>query len=471
MTAANSLAHPLHQISAVETARAIREGRLSAVEVATAALARIAEVDKAVNAFTDVTAERALAEASEVDRVRRAGGTLPPLAGVPYAVKNLFDLQGVTTLAGSKVLRTQPPASADAELVRRMRAAGAVCLGALNMDEFAYGFTTENSHAGPCRNPHDSLRSAGGSSGGSAAAVAAGMVPLSLGSDTNGSIRVPSSLCGVFGLKPTFGRLPRTGSFPFVTSLDHLGPFARSAQDLALAYDICQGPDPADHACAQRPPESTLDQLPKGIGGLRIARLAGYFDEHATPVARDASRSVAAALGGTAEVNLQDAAIARAAAFAISAAEGGALHLPRLRTHYADYEPLSRDRFVAGALSPAAWYLKAQRFRTVFRAHVLQLFEKHDILIAPATPCPALPLGAEWLDIDGRRFPARPSMGLMTQPISFIGLPVAAVPLPQSDGLPIGVQIIAAPWREDLALRVAAWLEEAGLARAPVAQI
>jgi amidase/aspartyl-tRNA(Asn)/glutamyl-tRNA(Gln) amidotransferase subunit A len=461
---------PAYRLSAAQIARAVGDGTLSAVEATRAALARIAATDGVVNAFTEITEARALAEAEAIDSLRKSGAALPPLAGVPYAVKNLFDLQGVTTLAGSKVLRDNPPAAQDAMLVQRLKQAGAICVGALNMDEFAYGFTTENSHAGPCRNPHDTSRIAGGSSGGSGAAVAAGMVPLTLGSDTNGSIRVPSSLCGVFGLKPTFGRLPRSGSFPFAHSLDHLGPFARSVHDLALAYDICQGPDPADHHCAQKPAQPVLPEISKGIAGLRIARLAGYFDEHATPVALAASRSVVAALGGAPDVELANATVARAAAFAISASEGGALHLAALRERYADYEPLSRDRFLTGALLPAAWYLKAQRYRSMFRQQALQLFERYDILIAPATPCQAPAIGTEWIEINGKRFPARPSMGLLTQPISFIGVPVVAAPLPQPGGLPIAVQIIAAPWREDLALRVAAWLEQGGVAAAPVAE-
>jgi amidase/aspartyl-tRNA(Asn)/glutamyl-tRNA(Gln) amidotransferase subunit A len=350
-----------------------------------------------------------------------------------------------------------------------MKQAGAICIGALNMDEFAYGFTTENSHAGPTRNPHDRNRISGGSSGGSAAAVAAGMVPIALGSDTNGSIRVPSSLCGTFGLKPTFGRLPRTGSFPFVASLDHLGPFARTTEDLALAYDACQGADAGDRACAQRPLEPTLAQLFRGVDGLRVARLAGYFDEHAGDVAQQASRKVAQALGAAAELALPDVAIARAAAFAITSSEGGALHLPTIRHGYNDCEPLSRDRFVAGALMPAAWYMKAQRFRSEFRKNMQRIFQDHDLLVAPATPCQAPMIGTEWLDLNGKRFPSRPSMGLLTQPISFIGLPVVVVPVPQAGGLPIGVQLIAAPWREDLALRAAAYLEKAGVAKAPVA--
>jgi hypothetical protein len=177
-------------------------------------LARIRATDARVNAFTAVLAERALAQAAAVD----ASAADLPLRGMPFAVKNLFDLQGLTTLAGSKIERNAAPATRDAVLVRRLEAAGAVCVGALNMDEYAYGFTTENSHEGPTHNPHDLSRISGGSSGGSAAAVAAGHVPLTLGSDTNGSIRVPASLCGVFGLKPTYGRLARTGSYPFVTA-------------------------------------------------------------------------------------------------------------------------------------------------------------------------------------------------------------------------------------------------------------
>ncbi|HEY1092778.1 MAG TPA: amidase family protein, partial [Burkholderiaceae bacterium] len=191
-------------------------------------IARVEAGNGRVNAFTDFTFTRARAEADAIDARRARGEALPPLAGVPYAVKNLFDIDGVVTRAGSRINRDHAPATEDAFLVQRMRAAGAVLLGGLNMDEYAYGFTTENSHDGPCHNPHDLARTAGGSSGGCGAAIAAGMVPLTLGSDTNGSIRVPSSLCGVWGLKPTFGRLSRRGSYPFVHSLDHLGPFADS---------------------------------------------------------------------------------------------------------------------------------------------------------------------------------------------------------------------------------------------------
>ncbi|HTP60707.1 MAG TPA: amidase family protein, partial [Burkholderiales bacterium] len=195
------------------------------------ALAAIKERDGAINAFTAVLPERALA------KEKTAAGVLK---GIPFAVKNLFDVKGLSTLAGSKINRDLPPAARDSPLIERLEAAGAVLVGTLNMDEYAYGFSTENTHYGPTRNPHNLDHVAGGSSGGSAAAVAAGMVPLALGSDTNGSIRVPSSFCGVWGLKPTFGRLTRDGSFPFVNSLDHLGPFADSVDLLAASYDVMQ---------------------------------------------------------------------------------------------------------------------------------------------------------------------------------------------------------------------------------------
>jgi AtzE family amidohydrolase len=300
--------------------------------------------------------------------------------------------------------------------------------------------------------------------------VAAGLVPIALASDTNGSIRVPASLCGVFGLKPTFGRLSRGGSHPFVASLDHLGPLAGSVGDLALAYDALQGPDPRDPACAQRPPAPVLAGLYDGIEGLRIARLAGYFDDHAGPEARWASHAAAQILAATEEVELEGAAEARAAAYLITASESGALYLDALRERAEEFEPLSRERLTAGALVPAAWYLRAQRYREWFRRRTLALFERYDLLIAPATPVTAPLLGQETIRIGERNLPTRPNLGLLTQPISCIGLPVAVAPLWPEGGLPIGVQLIAAPWREDLCLRAARALEHAGLASSHIVQ-
>ena len=461
----------LHALGALAAAARVKSGAVSAVALAEAALARIAALDGRINAFTCVTGERALAEAAAVDAARAAGKPLPPLAGVPYAVKNLFDIEGITTLAGSKINRDLPPAPRDCTLVAQMQAAGAVLLGALNMDEYAFGFTTENTHYGPTCNPHDLTRIAGGSSGGSAAAVAAGMVPLTLGTDTNGSIRVPSSLCGIFGLKPTYGRLSRRGSYPFTGSFDHVGPFARSALDLAAAYDALQcldALDPAQSATAIEPVSSTLDG---GIDGLRIALAGDYFETNASLPALAARDAVAQALGATRRVTLPEAQRARAAAFVITAVEGSQLHLADLRSRPNDFEPLIRDRFIANALAPAAWYVQAQRFRSWFYVNVMRVFEHTDIILAAATPVAATPIGAETFDLNGLAVPARPSMGLLTQPLSFIGLPIVTVPLHRAGRMPIGVQVIARPWHEADALRVAAWLEGQGVVQAPLAQL
>ncbi len=261
--------------SAVEIAAAVAAGRASAREVVTATLTRVEALNPKLGAFTDVLAARALQRADALDATRARGEALGPLAGVPFAVKNLFDIAGLPTRAGSKINRDRAPATEDATLIERLEDAGAILVGALNMGEYAYDFTGENAHYGPSHNPHDLSCMTGGSSGGSGAAVGGGLVPLALGSDTNGSIRVPSSLCGVFGLKPTYGRLSRAKTFPFVDSFDHLGPFARSVADLAASYDAMQGRDRADPAQSFRPRQPTFDGLDRSLKGLGIARLGG----------------------------------------------------------------------------------------------------------------------------------------------------------------------------------------------------
>ena len=385
---------------------------------------------------------------------------------MPFAVKNLFDVKGLSTRAGSKINRDLKPAPRDATLIERMEAAGAVLVGALNMGEYAYDFTGENVHDGPSRNPHDPSRMTGGSSGGSGSAVGGALVPIALGSDTNGSIRVPSSFCGIFGLKPTYGRLSRARSFPFVASLDHLGPFARSVRDLALAYDAMQGPDADDAACTARAVEPATPVLAENIAGLRIALAGGYFQKNLFPEAIEAVAHVAKALGVTRTVDIPEAARARAAAYVITTTEGASLHLDRLRKRPGDFDPAVRDRLIAGAMVPAALVDRAQKFRRWYRAQLLEIFKSVDVLIAPATPCVAPKIGQVNFTLDGVEMPVRANIGLHTQPISFIGLPVVAVPVPLQP-MPIGVQIIAAPWREDIALRVAYALERMGAVAAP----
>lgn len=445
---------------------ALTRGELSARDIARQTLADIERHNPTLNAWTHITRDRMLGEADRLDARRKSGLPLPPLAAIPYAVKNLFDVAGQTTLAGASLFSDRLAATVDAWAVRRLADAGALLSGMLNMDAYAYGFTTENSHYGATKNPHDLRRIAGGSSGGSAAAVAAGLVNFSLGSDTNGSIRVPASLCGIFGLKPTFGRLSRSGSQPFVASLDHIGPFARSTEDLAWVYDALQGRDPQDGFQADKALHPVFNQLERGADGLRVGVLDGYFHTWCSENARTAVATVARALNAQDNVTLPDAELARNAAFLITASEGGNLYLPALRSQPERFEPLSRERLLAGAMIPAAWYVQAQRFRRRFQQQTLPLFEQFDVLIAPATPDSATLIGQETLRINDTDLPIRASMGMLTQPISFLGLPVTTVPLRTPEGLPIGVQLIAAPFKEDACLRAAWALEQMGITTA-----
>lgn len=448
---------------AVSIAAAVREGRVSAVEVTEAALAKIAARNNQLNCFTAVTADTALADAVRIDREIAAGNNPGVLAGVPFAVKNLFDIAGIITLAGSKINAENPPATQDATAVAKLKQAGGVLVGALNMDEYAYGFVTENSHYGATRNPHDLQRVAGGSSGGSAAAVAAGLVPVTLGSDTNGSIRVPAALCGVLGLKPTYGRLSRAGVALFSSSFDHIGPFARSVRDIATIFDVLQGEDAQDPVCTKRPPEPCLPQINQDISGIRIAIADDYFVKGATPEALAAVETVARALDVNEYVTIPEADRARAAAFVITATEGANLHLEKLRSRPQDFDPATRDRFLAGALIPSSWYLQAQRFRRWYRDRVREIFQNIDIILAPTTPISAPLIGQQTMILDGEEILVRPHLGLFTQPLSFIGLPVLSVPIQLPNSLPLGVQLIAAPYNEALILRVAAVLESQGV--------
>ena len=457
----------LHEMSISAIQQALSAGELSAHEIARQTLEAIARVNPQINAWTAVTEARMLAEAANIDTLRREKRPLPPLAGVPYAVKNLFDVAGHTTLAGAELFSQRPAAATDSFAVRQLRSAGGLLTGMVNMDAYAYGFTTENSHYGATHNPHDLTRIAGGS----AAAVAAGLVHFSLGTDTNGSIRVPASLCGIYGLKPTFGRLSRSGSHPFVASLDHIGPFARRVCDLASVYDALQGRDTRDGFQAERSREETRPLLERGLDGLRCAVLGGYFTTWCDTEARDAVARVAKALDVQEELQFPDAGLARSAAFITSASEGGNQYLPALRREPERFEPHSRERLLAGAMIPSAWYIQAQRFRAQARQAFNALFEQADVLIAPATPRSATRIGEQTMEINGQPLPIRASMGMLTQPISFLGLPVTTVPLRTARGMPIGLQLIAAPFNEQACLRVARVLEESGITDARPAEV
>ncbi|WP_448952580.1 AtzE family amidohydrolase [Labrys neptuniae] len=460
------------QLGILEISTGVRSGRFTARAAIEHTLARIERFDGELGAFTAVLAERALARADAIDARHAAGKPVGALAGVPFAVKNLYDIAGLVTLAGSRINRDNPPAARDATLIERLEGQGAICVGALNMSEYAYDFTGSNPHEAPSRNPHALDHLAGGSSSGAATAVAAGFVPLALGSDTNGSLRVPASLCGLFALKPTYGRLSRARSFPFVASLDHMGSLARSARDLAFAYDAMQGPDPDDPSCAQRPVQPALFELGRGIEGLRIAVAGGYFQPDGNHDALEAVRRCAKALDAHETIEIPQAAAARAAAFLITITEAGGLHRQRLQQRVGDFAPAVRDRLIAGNMVPATWVAAAHRFRHWFKAEMHRIFERIDLILAPATPCRSPRTDQTTITFDGQTIPLKANLGLFTQPISFIGLPVVTVPLwSENEKLPIGVQIIAPAWREDLALRAAWALETAGVVRAPVATI
>jgi aspartyl-tRNA(Asn)/glutamyl-tRNA(Gln) amidotransferase subunit A len=429
----------------VRTARAIaaavRASKVSAASLAERALAA-ARGDRHF-AITRILAERALAEAAAVDAKVARGEDPGPLAGVPYAAKDLFDIAGLPTTAGAAARAGAPPAGGDAEAIHRLAAAGAVLIATTTMDAFAYGFATINAADGTTRNPHDPARLAGGSSGGSAAVVAAGIVPFALGSDTNGSVRVPASLCGLYGIKPAHASLPIEGTFPLAHSFDDVGPFTADLGDLALVWEVLLGAP-----------------LPAAPGMLRLARLGGRFRENADP---EQLAAIDAAAPGAPLIELPDIARARSAAFLITAFEAGALHREALAADAMAYDPAVRDRLIAGALLPKALYERALAFRAEFLAQLHERIAEFDVLIAPATPTVAPPIADPRITIDGALVPARADLGIHTQPITLTGLPALAVPLRRPGLLPLGLQLVGKPGGESALLALATRLEAEGI--------
>ncbi|MFT8719172.1 AtzE family amidohydrolase [Acetobacter sp.] len=444
--------------TAVAIANRVRFGVCSAQEVIKTTLEVLRTRDQTYHCVTRLLSDRALSMAEDLDARIAKGDPVGPLVGVPFGVKDLFDVQGLVTTAGSIVLNNNPPATDDAVVVQRLVEAGAVPVATLNMDEFAYGFATENAHYGTTRNPRNTDCLAGGSSGGSAAAVAAGMLPFTLGSDTNGSIRVPASLCGVWGLRPTQGSLPMEGVYPFVASLDTVGPFANTVTDLARIFEVMSG----------RPQEEVED-----VRGLNVAQLAGWFIQDADPAILDGMDRISDFFGSRRKLTLAEAERLRAAAFVISAAEGGTLHLPRLRTEPMAYDPATRDRLMAGSMIPASALVQAHRLRNWFRAGLHELFKEVDLLIAPATPGVAPRFDQATVTLGGKKVPARANLGVFAQPLSLGGMPILSVPLPPvgsgpTAGMPLGVQLIAAPGRENILFAVGKALSQMHLAGYPM---
>ncbi len=444
----------------------VRNGRVTATEIVSRALDAL-DALSGLRAATRIHADRAIKRAAETDRIIAEGGEPSPLAGTPFAAKNLFDVAGQVTRAGSCATGENAPAIRDAFAIRALEAAGAILVASTNMDELAYGFSGENAHDGDTRNPRDPSLSAGGSSSGSAALVAAGAVPLALGTDTNGSIRVPAALSGTAGLKPTYGRLSRAGVTPFVRSLDHVGLLTNDTHDLALAYDALQGRDPEDPVQVPHAPQPAAPGI-KAVGRIRAARLGGYFDAPLHPDVREAADAAIQALGADVTVTLDLAEAARAASFLLTAAEGGQHHLPGLSAHPDRYGPLVRNRLRAGALVPAAWTARAQKLRRRVAEELAALMVERDVLLAPATPCPAFPLGAADWKVAGVNLPIRLGIGMFTQALTLTGFPIAAVARKGTEsGLPVGVQIIGRPFEETTVLRAAHRLEQTGFHMAP----
>jgi AtzE family amidohydrolase len=432
---------------------------VSATSAAAAALAGADLLQPELNMFTSVFREQLPRDAERLDDADPG-----PMFALPVAVKDLFDVGGTVTLAGSAVRADGPPAERDSTTVARLRAAGALLVGATNMDEFAYGFTTENSHYGPTRNPHDPARVAGGSSGGSAAAVAAGVVRIAIGTDTNGSIRIPAAFCGVYGLRPTYGCVPRTGSVPFVPGLDAVGPLARTPQDLALAMDVLAGPDGVDPSCGPRRTPSYRDALGWGIDGLRVARASGELWDGADEAILAASLEVSEALGAVTSLALPDVARARAAAIVITAAEGAAQHRELLVTRPDELDPRTRGRFLAGLGVPAVDYVDAQRFRQWWQHQVAAALADVDVLVVPATPCLPPVIDQPTVAFNGVQLPTGAVLGRFTQPLSLIGLPSLVVPVVRPGGLPIGVQLVGRPGADATLIAAAAHLHSIGVA-------
>lgn len=456
--------------SAASLAAAVRTGAISAAEAVEAALARIDAGNTRINAFTSIMRDEARRDAARIDGLRKSGGPLGPLAGVPFAVKDLYDVAGHVTRSGAKIHAERPPAVKTATVVQRLRDAGAILIGHLNMEEYAYGFFTDNAHFGRTLNPHDTSRTAGGSSGGSSAAVAAGLVPFALGSDTNGSIRVPAAFCGVYGLKPTFGRLSRAGSTLFVSSFDHVGPFARTVADLAAVYDAMQGYDAADPVCREVPVEPVAPLLAQGIDDLRFGKAGGYFAEVLDGPCRWAVDRVAGALGAVPVETPASLEAARGAAFVITSVEAFAGRQPELATRLADFDPKTRYRFLAGALMPGAWYAKAQAFRTWFAQEAKRWMAGCDVLVLPVSPIEPPQFGQSEATVEGSSLPIRLLLGRFVQPLALLGYPTVVVPMPGPNGLPVGVQLMGRPFEEAKVMRAAAWLETNGVVGSAVAR-
>jgi len=439
--------------------QAIFKKEISPVEVIQAFLERIEAHDPKINAFITVLPKQALASARRAEREIFKGRYIGPLHGIPFAVKDIFFTKGVRTTCGSKILADFIP-SYDASTVEKLYSAGAILLGKLNMHEFAFGPTTVNPHYGPVHNPWDRQRISGGSSGGSAAALASSFALLTLGTDTGGSIRIPSALCGVPGLKPTFGRISRFGVYPLCWSLDHPGPMAKSVKDLALAMNILAGYDPRDPATSQVPVPNYTRYLSGNLAGLRLGVPTSYYFDRMDQEVRvnvkkaiEVFKQLGAKVQSISIPHLEEAAIAVSIIlFAEAAASLQKWHLTRSR----DLGDDVRVRLNQGAVIPATLYLKAQRIRRRIQEHFWAAFRKVDALITPQLPITA-PYIAQGSVSFGKVTEAVPSaLTRYTRIYNLVGIPCLSICCGfSSSGMPIGLQIASKPFCEETVLKVA----------------
>ena len=449
----------LTRLTIADAAPLIRERKLSPVELTDACLARIEAVEPQINAFITVTADEARASARRAaDEITR-GEYLGPLHGIPVALKDLFATAGVRTTAGSKIMADNVP-DADSDPTARLRVAGAVLLGKLNQHEFAYGATGVNPHYGACRNPWDAGRITGGSSSGSGAAVAAGECVGALGTDTGGSIRIPASLCGVVGLKPTFGRVSRRGVIPLSWSLDHVGPLTRSVEDAGLVLNAIAGQDPDDASSSPEPVPDFTAGLRDGVRGLRVGVPREFFFDNVDPEVDAAVRKaigVLEGLGATVrEVSLPLIVESPAAVTAIMLPEALTYHRKWMAERPDDYGEDVRYRLELGATYLAVHYIEAQRFREmIVRRWREEVFDKVDVLAMPATMGAALPIEVGDLS-------ATFQLIRNTNPLNLLGIPAVSVLCGfTASHLPIGLQLAGRWWNEQAVLRAAYAYEQA----------
>jgi aspartyl-tRNA(Asn)/glutamyl-tRNA(Gln) amidotransferase subunit A len=440
--------------------RMIATKQVSPVEVVRAHLDRIAAVDSKLRAFITVCAESALESARAAEADLMAGRVLGRLHGVPWAPKDLYSTRGVRTTGGSKILADSVP-SEDSTVVARLARAGTILLGKLNMHEFAFGPVGLNAHYGDARNPWsaDAHRITGGSSSGSGAAVAAGLTPGSLGSDTGGSIRIPASLCGITGLKPTYGRVSRAGVLPLAWSMDHVGPMTRSARDCALMLSVIAGYDPADPTTSVLPVPDYGAALTGDVKGLRVGLLRAHFTDPAAADVRAAVEASAKQLEQAGavvdEVNLTQVIHVATGSAAIVASEALAYHAPWMRSRPQDYQPDVRERLRLGAFVNGAHYVRAQQIRALVTREVDEALARRDVLLAPATPLVAPVLGEREAALGDGPSDVRAALLRCTRPFNFSGHPACAAPCGFTPGgLPIGLQIVGRPFDEATVLRV-----------------